>query len=141
MNKKILLVEDDDFIRDMYVEEFTRSGFTVSAFNTGEKGLEAMKAELFDLVVLDIMLPGINGLEVLKLIKQDPTFKSLKVILLTNLGQETIIQQGFKLGAIGYLIKSAYNPDQIVNEIRGFIEDKPADHTTAKKPELTRKTS
>ncbi len=121
MNKKILLIEDDDFIREMYESELIKNGFEVSACPNGEKGLEVLKMGQFDLVLLDIMLPGINGLEVLKQIKQNPKTKELKVILLTNLGHETVIKQGFELGAISYLIKSAYNPDQIINEVKGFI--------------------
>ncbi len=122
MNKKILLIEDDDFIREMYTSELTKNGFEVSACPNGEKGLETLKMNQFDLLLLDIMLPGINGLEVLKQLRQDPKTKELKVILLTNLGQETIIKQGFALGIIGFLIKSAYNPDQIINEIKGFLD-------------------
>ncbi len=121
MNQKILLIEDDNFIREMYQDELTRSGFQVSAYETGEDGLKALQQNHFDLVLLDIMLPGINGLETLKQIKINPQNKNLKVVILTNLGQETIIKEGFKLGAIGYLIKSAYNPDQIIQEVKKFI--------------------
>lgn len=124
MNKKILLIEDDDFIREMYASELTKNGFEVSAFPNGEKGLDVLRMGQFDLVLLDIMLPGISGLEILKQLKQDPKTKQLKVVLLTNLGHETVIKQGFELGAIGYLIKSAYNPDQIINEVKDFIERK-----------------
>lgn len=122
MNKKILLIEDDYMIREMYTDELIKNGFEVSACPSGEKGLEVLKTTQFDLVLLDIMLLGINGLEVLRQIKEDPKSKQLKVVLLTNLGQETIIKQGFGLGALGFLIKSAYTPDQIVREVKGFID-------------------
>lgn len=122
MNKKILLIEDDYLIREMYADELTNNGFEVTACASGEKGLEALNATHFDLVLLDIMLPGINGLQVLKQIREDPKSKELKVVLLTNLGQETIIKQGFGLGAVGFLIKSAYNTDQIIKEVKSFIE-------------------
>ncbi len=124
MKKKILLIEDDQLIRQMYADEFNKAGFEILDFATGEEGLQALQQNQFDLVLLDIMLPGINGLEVLKRIKQNPQSKEVKVVLLTNLGQETIINQGFKLGAIGYLIKATYNPDQIIQEVKNFIEDK-----------------
>lgn len=123
MSKKILLIEDDDLIREMYASELINNGFEVSACPDGDKGLEALKTGQFDLLLLDIMLPGINGLEVLRQVKQDPKTKELKVVLLTNLGQETVIKQGFGLGAIGYLIKSSYNPDQIINEVKAFIDN------------------
>lgn len=122
MKNKILLIEDDDSIRLMYQEELTRNGFEVLACITAEDGLKALEQGVFDLVLLDIMLPGINGLEALKQIRQNPKTKDIKVVLLTNLGQEAIIKQGFELGAVGFLIKFAYNPDQIVKEVKTFIE-------------------
>lgn len=119
---KILLIEDDELIRQLYIAEFNKAGFEVSDFASGEEGLKALQQNQFDIVLLDIMLPGTNGLEILKRIKQDPMTKNTKVVLLTNLGQEFIIKQGFDLGAIGYLIKSAYNPDQLIQEVKNFIE-------------------
>lgn len=125
MNNKILIVEDDKFIREMYQSELTRSGFQVVACSNGEESLKILQQDKFDLMLLDIMLPGINGLEVLKQVKTNTNTKNLKVVLLTNLGQDTVIKQGFKIGAAGYLIKSAYNPDQIIREVKGFmVEDK-----------------
>lgn len=121
VKKRILIVEDDDFIREMYEEELTRVGFEVAAAATGEEGLKILSQAQFDLALLDILLPGINGLEVLKQIKQNPQTQNLKVVLLTNLGQEATIKEGFQIGAIGYLIKAAYNPDQIVQEIKNFL--------------------
>lgn len=121
MNNKILLIEDDSFIREMYQDELKRSGFEVAAYASGEEGLKALEQNQFDLMLLDIMLPGINGLETLKQIKTNPKISNLKVVMLTNLGQETIIKEGFDIWAIGYLIKSAYNPDQIIQEVRRFI--------------------
>lgn len=121
MNNKILLVEDDSFIREMYQDELKKNGFEVAAYASGEEGLKALEQNQFDLILLDIMLPGINGLETLKQIKINPKTNNLKVVILTNLGQETIIKESFDIGAIGYLIKSAYNPDQIIQEVKKFI--------------------
>ena len=122
MEKKILLVEDDFLIREMYESELIRAGYKVTACPCGEDGIKALQQDHFDLALLDIMLPGINGLEVLKQIKQNPQTKDIIVVLLTNLGHETVIKTGFELGAIGYLIKSAYTPDQIIKEVKGFID-------------------
>ena len=121
MKTKILLVEDDQMIRELYVSEFTSAGYEVAACTTGEEALKQLREGHFDIMLLDIMMPGINGLEVLKAIKEDGRFEALKVILLTNLGSEMVIKQGFELGAVGYLIKSSYNPDQIVQEVRKII--------------------
>lgn len=120
--KKLILIEDDDLIRPLYKETLEEAGFKVSDYPLGKLGLEALKIEQFDIMLLDIMLPDTNGLEVLRQIKQDPKLKDLKVVMLTNLGQDSIIKEAFKLGAEGYLIKSAYNPDQFVEEVKKLAE-------------------
>lgn len=127
MEKKILLVEDDLLIREMYESELIRAGYKVTACSSGEDGIKALQLNHFDLALLDIMLPGINGLEVLKQIKLNPQTKDIIVVLLTNLGHEATIKIGFGLGAVGYLIKAAYNPDQVISEIANFLKD-PASH-------------
>src|SRR3990167_11424579 len=104
---KIVLIEDDDLIRELYKDELTAAGFNLDAFPTGREGLEAISKNRYDLLLLDIMLPDTNGLEVLKKIKLNPKTKGLPVVLLTNLGQDSIIKEGFKLGAEDYLIKLA----------------------------------
>ncbi|MBI2338677.1 response regulator [Candidatus Daviesbacteria bacterium] len=119
--KKILLVEDEDFIRELYTRQLTKTGFSVKSAIDGQSGLEALKAEPFDLLLLDIMLPGMNGLQLLREFKtQNPT-SSMITILLTNLGQEAVIKEGFDLGAQAYLIKASYTPDQVVNEVKNAL--------------------
>lgn len=118
---KILIIEDDDFIREMYQMELQRAGFEADTASSGEEGLKILGQGPVDLLLLDILMPGMNGLEVLKQIKQNPSLQNLKVVLLTNLGQETTIKEGFKMGAVGYLIKAAYNPDQVVAEVKSFL--------------------
>ena len=87
----------------------------------GAEGL--VKANDFrpHLILLDIMLPKLNGLDLLRTIKTKPETKDIPVILLTNLGQESVIKEGFTLGAEGYLIKSAYTPSQIIEEVKNFL--------------------
>lgn len=121
MDKKILIIEDDDLIRQLYADQLKAAGFQVSDYVTGKTGLEALKQQKYDLVLLDIMLPDTNGLEILRQIKQDDELKSIPVVLLTNLGQDSIIKEGFKLGADAYLVKIAYNPDQIVQEVKSVL--------------------
>ena len=122
--KKILVVEDDFFIRDLYEKQLQLSGFLVVGASDGEQGVEKTKQEKPDLVLLDIMLPKMNGLDVLKNIKSNPEIKETRIILLTNLGQESVIKEGFALGAEGYLVKSAYTPSQVVEEVRNLLGQK-----------------
>ena len=121
--KKILLIEDDDLIRELYADQLKMAGLQVFGYASGKTGLEAFKEQKYDLVLLDIMLPDTNGLEILRQMKQDSDLKSIPVVLLTNLGQDSIIKEGFKLGADGYLVKLAYNPEQIVKEVQSILAD------------------
>lgn len=119
--KKILLVEDEDFIRELYVRQLTGASFSVKFAVDGQSGLDMLRSETFDLLLLDIMLPGINGLQLLREFKtQNPNSKMI-TILLTNLGQEAVIKEGFDLGAQAYLIKASYTPDQVVNEVKNAL--------------------
>ncbi len=117
----ILLIEDDEFIRDIYTGELIKNGFEVDSVGTGQEGLDKLSQNKYDLLLLDIMLPDINGLEILKKVKQSPATAGLKTILLTNLGQDAIIKQGFKLGADKFLVKMANNPDQIIAEVKNCL--------------------
>ena len=100
MKKKVLVVEDEIFIRELYEKVLQGAGYEVTGAQDGQEGLDKVKAGSFDLVLLDIMLPKMTGIDVLKEIKKDPDPKlnKLPVYLLTNLGQESIIKEAFKIG-------------------------------------------
>ena len=120
--KKILLVEDEESIRDLYTRQLTHDGFIVKAAANGKGGLDLLKAELFDVLLLDIMLPDMNRLEILRQIKADNLHPEMKTIMLTNLGQEDLIKQAFSMGTQGYLIKSSYTPEQISAEVKNLFK-------------------
>lgn len=124
MQKKILLIEDEDLLRDLYKRQLEIAGLPTDAFPNGKSGLESLQKNTYDLVLLDIMLPDTNGLSILKQIRQNLINKDALVVLLTNLGQESVIKEGFELGANGYLIKALYTPDQIVEEVKGMLDKK-----------------
>lgn len=119
--KKILLIEDEDFIRELYVRQLTKAGFEVKIAVDGASGVEMLKNETFDLLLLDIMLPGMNGLQLLREFKTQNPQSPMITILLTNLGQEAVIKEGFELGAQAYLIKASYTPDQVVQEVKNAL--------------------
>lgn len=121
-SKRILIVEDEQFLRDLYYELLKEEGYRVEAVEDGERGYDKMVLGGYDLVLLDIMLPKIDGLTILQKLQKNPPRKpNGKIVLLTNLGQEGIIKEGFNLGATGYLIKSAMTPDQVLSEIKNFL--------------------
>ncbi|OGY24018.1 MAG: hypothetical protein A2126_00895 [Candidatus Woykebacteria bacterium GWB1_45_5] len=119
--KKVLVVDDEDAVREIYKKEFTLAKFNVVVAADGEEGLLKAAEETPDLILLDIMLPKMSGIDVLKSLKQNPPTKTIPVLLLTNLGEETIIKEGFELGADGYLLKVSYTPAQVVEECRKFL--------------------
>lgn len=123
---KILLIEDEDYIRDLYKRQLDQAGLVTDAFATGQEGLSAVAANHYDLILLDIMLPDTNGLQILKEVKQNPSTKATTVVLLTNLGQDVIIKEGFELGAEGYLIKASLTPNQVVQEVKNALAKKQA---------------
>lgn len=122
MQKKILLIEDDDLIRNLYQSELGAAGYSIDGYATGKEGLDALGKNSYDLVLLDIMLPDINGLIILKTIKANDATKNIRVIMLTNLGQDTIIKSAFKLGAEGYLVKLSLTPDAFVKEVKNALQ-------------------
>jgi CheY-like chemotaxis protein len=120
---RLLVVEDDQFLRDLYNELLTEEGYSVDLAGDGEEGYTKASRGGFDLILLDIMLPKIDGLEVLRRLKNSPPkTPNGPVVLLTNLGQDAIIKEGFSLGATGYIIKSAMTPDQVLTEVKVFLK-------------------
>jgi DNA-binding response OmpR family regulator len=113
--KKILLIEDDPLLIDIYRTKLNAVGFNVVIINDGEKALESVGQESPDAILLDIVLPKVDGWEILKSIKEKN--KNIKVIVLSNLGQKEEVEKGFSLGAEKYLIKANYTPSDVVAEI------------------------
>lgn len=125
--RKILIAEDDFFIRDIYSEVFTLSGYEVHVAVDGADALEKIKNQLFDMVLLDIMMPKMTGIDVLRSLRALPVpTKETPVFIITNLGQQNIIEEAFKIGMDGYIIKSQVTPQQIVNEINTYFAGKDA---------------
>lgn len=121
MSKKILLIEDDAYVRDLYKTVLEKEGYNVAIAKDGEESLDIVEQDEYDLILLDIMLPKLTGIEVLKRLKSNDSTKSLPVYLLTNLGDEGVIDEAFKIGADGYLLKAKYLPKQVVKEVNKFF--------------------
>ena len=123
-NKKlILLVEDDEFLAELYATKLNLEGFEVNLAGDGEKGLKMVKEKKPDLVLLDIVLPKMDGFEVLKKIKASSQVKDVPVILLTNLSQKDEVKRGLDLGADDYLIKAHFMPSEVVKKIKQAISE------------------
>lgn len=122
MPKKILLIEDEESVAQLYKMALEQADYRISLAKDGRKGLEIAKEGTFDLILLDIMLPEMSGLDVLKELKLDPNTSKSPVYMLTVLEQNEIITNAFELGAEGYLIKAAFPPSGIVNEVKKALE-------------------
>jgi DNA-binding response OmpR family regulator len=118
---KILIVEDDKFLRELIAKKLKNKGFDVVEAVDGEEGLKKIKEERPDLVLLDLILPGIDGFEVLARVKEDPNLAQIPVIILSNLGQREEVERGLKLGARDYLIKAHFTPGEIVEKIKNIL--------------------
>lgn len=104
---KILLVEDDPMVVRMYQRKLEMEGFKLTIAFNGEEGLEALKKEKPDLILLDIMMPKMNGIEMLKAVKADPVIKDIPVVILTNLGDKPEdVQKCKDIGALDYWVKA-----------------------------------
>ena len=115
---KILLVEDDSFLLGMYAAKFELENFKVIMAKDGEKAIRLAIKEAPDIILLDIILPKINGFEVLRQLKTNSETARIPVILLSNLSQKDEIEQGLKMGAKDYLIKAHFMPSEVVDKIK-----------------------
>lgn len=118
---KILLVDDDAFLRDMYATKFTEQGDEVQVAQDGNQALSILKNESFDVVIMDMVMPGMSGLELLSIIQTQSTAKKSKYIVLSNQGEETDIQAAVEAGADGYIIKAESIPSEVVAKVHSII--------------------
>ena len=117
----LVLVEDDEFLASIYQTKFDMEGFKVSIAGNGEEGLKLVEKKMPDIVLLDILLPKLDGFAVLERLKSNPKTKHIPVILLTNLGQKDDVNRGVELGAADYLIKAHFKPSETVDKVRKII--------------------
>lgn len=118
---EILVVEDEEHIQRLVKIVLEKNGHKVNTADTGEEALEQLETgESPDLVLLDIMMPGIDGLQVLKKMKSNHLTKEIPVVMLTALAQESVVLQGVKLGAKGY-IRKPFHPKDLIERVTSFL--------------------
>jgi DNA-binding response OmpR family regulator len=124
--KKILWVEDDQFLNDIITRKLSTAECVFFHASEGEEALRIVNDEIPDIIMLDILLSGMDGFEILRQVKNNPKTKHIPVILLSNLGQESDIKKGKSLGAELFLIKATVTPNEIVDKIKEVL----AQHNT-----------
>lgn len=119
---KILLAEDDLQIIDMYRRKFELEGFDVQFAEDGEKAIQALESWKPDVALLDIMMPKVNGLDVLKYIKEKEGYEDVITVMLTNLGNESTAEEIYKLGATEYIVKADMTPLEVCDKVKALIK-------------------
>ena len=122
MARTILIIEDDKFLRELVIRKLIKEGYETSEAVDGEEGIKKIKEEKPDLILLDLILPGIDGFEVLSKMREDPALAQIPVIILSNLGQKDDVEKGLKMGAIDYLIKAHFTPGEIIEKIKVVLK-------------------
>lgn len=117
----ILLIDDDAFLAQIYSQKLESQGFDVSLAGSGEEGLKLAEREVPACILLDILLPGADGFEILEKFKSHPALGQVPIIMVSNLGQREDVEKARDLGAAGYLIKSHILPQDVVNKVKEVL--------------------
>lgn len=122
MKRKILIIEDEELMVRMYSKLFAFEGYEISNATDVILGLQQAQDAPPDLIILDIMMPKMNGIEVLESLKKNPATRNIPVVMLTNLGNDETLKQSLQLGAVGYLVKSQITNETLVSEIKKYLK-------------------
>lgn len=122
-NEQILVVEDTELLRRIYQDKLASEGYRVLTAGDGLEALAVLRANRVDMVLLDLIMPRMGGLDVLQSMKADPRTSDLPVVVLTNLGEESAIKRSLELGAVDYLIKNQAKPADVAEKIRLVLDN------------------
>ena len=120
-NKKILLVEDEPLLGNILKQRLEKENLGVTLARDGEEALNFLKINKPDLILLDIILPKLSGFEVMEKLKEEPSYKKAPIVILSNLGQDSDLEKGQTLGAVGYFVKAQMSIDELVEEVKKLI--------------------
>ncbi len=118
--KKILVIEDDKFISEVYVAKLLKEGFETILIGDGDEAIKRAETEKPDLILLDIFMPKISGMDVLRALKERDITRDIPVIMLTNATEEEYVGSAMNMGAKDYLVKSNYTPEEIVFKVAEY---------------------
>lgn len=121
MTGKILIVDDEEILRKIYSDRLTFEGFNIDTATDGEEALLKIKSFAPNLILLDILMPKLNGIQVLEQINTDPSLKSIPVIVLSNVASDDNIKKALELGAKDYLLKTNFSPNEIISKITSLM--------------------
>ncbi|MFA6416482.1 MAG: response regulator [Candidatus Paceibacterota bacterium] len=122
MAKKVFIVEDDEFLRSLTVKRLEKEGYGVAVSPDGEGAMDGILKEKPDIILLDLLLPGLNGYEVLQKIRDNDSTKALPVIVFSNLGQREDIEKAKAIGVSDFLIKANFTLDDVVIKVENLLK-------------------
>jgi len=117
----VLLIEDEKEVAELYKLKLSIDGYHVITADNGQEGLEKALQEEPELIFLDIKMPGMDGFEVLKKLREDQKTKNIPVVILSNFDEQDLIEKGLTLGANEYLIKSQFSPEEISKKVKNWV--------------------
>lgn len=120
--KKVLIVEDDEYLRSLTAKRLEKDGFVVSAAAEGDSGIKQAEEDVPDAILLDLLLPGTSGYEVLEKLRANESTKNTPVIVFSNLGQKEDIDRAKAAGADDFLIKANFTLDDVVEKVKGYLK-------------------
>jgi CheY-like chemotaxis protein len=119
---RILLIEDDKFLRRACEVGLKKRGFAVVTANDGEEGLQKAQAESFDLILMDMLMPKLSGLEALEALRKDERTRGIPVVILSNSSLDTDMQRAMELGAAGYMVKASLSLQELGDHVLSFLK-------------------
>ena len=119
---KVLIVDDDEFLLEMYALKFKESGFIIEVAKNGEEAVQKAKEVSPDVILLDVVMPKMDGFDVLRVLRKENIASKAIVLILTNLGQKDDFDRGMKLGATDYIVKAHYTPSEVVKKVQSLLK-------------------
>ncbi len=122
MAMTVLVVEDTELLRRMYCDSLSQQGYRVLSAADGLEALSVLRTDTPDLIILDLIMPKMGGLEVMELLRKDPRLSAIPIVILSNLGQDSDIQTALSLGAVDYMIKNDVRPIDIAERVNAILK-------------------
>ena len=132
---KVLVVDDEEILRRIYADRLSVEGFTVDLATDGQEALQKIEVSKPDLVLLDLLMPRVDGFQVLEALKNKPELSNIPVVVLTNVGQEENVQRALSLGAKDYLLKTSHTPNEVLQVVRSHIKAVAPGHSANTPPQ------
>ena len=122
MNKKILIIEDDSFLQGLASTKLEKEGFSVMSASNSEEAMKLLAADLPDLMLCDLVMPGTDGFGILKMVRENPKTAAIPVIVFSNLSEDKDIKHAKDLGATDYMVKSNFTLDELADRIKQILK-------------------